>query len=179
MKRLPRCYLGNPILRQKAKPVALGDIGKPFFQELIGEMFFTMRRVGGVGLAAPQIGKSIRLAVIEIGKTVFRPGAVPLERTVIVNPVIVSHSKQRVNDWEGCLSFPNVRGLVPRYHTIVVHYLDGSGKKQTVELRGFQARVFQHEIDHLRGTLYIDRMRDMRSLATLGEFRKRVMRIKP
>src|ERR1700728_2596453 len=114
MKRLPRSYFGDPILRTKAKIVAIRDIGTPSFQKLLREMFFTMRRVGGVGLAAPQIGKSIQLAVIEITKTGLRPGVVPLGPTVIVNPVIVRRSKKLVADWEGCLSFPGARGLVPR-----------------------------------------------------------------
>jgi peptide deformylase len=146
MKRLPRTYFGDPILRTKAKTLAIRDIGTPSFQKLLREMFFTMRRAGGVGLAAPQIGKSIQLAVIEIKTTVLRPGIVSLAPTVIINPIIVSHSKEHVVDWEGCLSFPNARGLVPRYKKITVAYFDRNGKKRTVQVEGFQARVFQHEI---------------------------------
>ena len=100
----------------------------------------------------------------------------PLAPTVIINPVIVSHSKEQVVDWEGCLSFPNARGLVPRYKEIAVAYFDRHGKKQTAHVQGFQARVFQHEIDHLNGTVYVDRMKDMKSLMTLGEFKKRVLK---
>jgi peptide deformylase len=176
MKRLPRCYFGNPVLRIKAKPVSKHKFGTSDLQELIREMFFTMRRVGGVGLAAPQIGKSIQLAVVEINKTLLRPGVVSLEPTVIVNPAIVSHSRKRVTDWEGCLSFPNARGLVPRYQHILVSYFDQFGEKKRLRLEGFQARVFQHEIDHLNGTLYVDRMPDMKSLMTLDEFKKRVVK---
>jgi|ERR1700728_639013 len=176
MKRLPRSYFGDPILRTKAKIVAIRDIGTPSFQKLLREMFFTMRRVGGVGLAAPQIGKSIQLAVIEIKTTVLRPGIVALASTVIINPVVVSHSKEQVVDWEGCLSFPNARGLVPRYKEITVTHFDRHGKKRTVHVQGFQARVFQHEIDHLNGTVYVDRMEDMKSFMTLGEFKKRVLK---
>ncbi len=176
VKRLPRCYFGNPILRDKAKAIPIRDLGRSSFQKLIREMFFTMRRVGGVGLAAPQIGKSVQLAVLEIRRTLLRSRVVPLAPTVIVNPVIVGHSKKRVTDWEGCLSFPNARGLVPRYEEVVVSYFDQFGKKKTLKFRGFQARVFQHEIDHLNGTLYVDRMSDMKSLMTLGEFKKRVVR---
>ena len=176
MKRLRRSYFGDPVLRTRAKAVAQRDIGTPSFQKLIQEMFFTMRRVGGVGLAAPQIGKSIQLAVIEIETTVLRPGIVPVAPTVIINPVIVSHSKEQEVDWEGCLSFPNARGLVPRYKNIAVSCSDRRGEKQTVHVHGFQARVFQHEIDHLNGTVYDDRMEDMKSLMTLGEFKKRVLK---
>ena len=155
--------------------MAASDIRKPHFQKLIQKMFFTMRRVNGVGLAAPQIGKSIQLAVIEISKTGLRPGVVELGPMVIVNPVILRRSKQLVADWEGCLSFPGARGLVPRSKKITVAFLDREGKKKTVELEGFQARVFQHEIDHLNGRVYVDRMADMTSLMTTAEFGKRVL----
>jgi peptide deformylase len=176
MKRLPRSYFGDPVLRTRAKTVATRSIGTLPFQMLVQKMFFTMRRVGGVGLAAPQIGKSIQLAVIEIKMTLLRPGIEPLAPTVIINPVIVSHSKERVVDWEGCLSFPNARGAVPRYKEITVAYFDRHGEKRMVHVQGFQARVFQHEIDHLNGTVYVDRMEDMKSLMTLGEFKKRVLK---
>jgi peptide deformylase len=179
MNRLPRTYFGNPILRMKAKRVASQKIGTPAFEHLIQAMFFTMRRVGGVGLAAPQIGKSIQLAVIEIEPTSLRPRIGAMGPTVIINPVIVSHSKKRVYDWEGCLSFTDARGLVPRYAEIVVTYLDRAGEKRKVRLKGFQARVFQHEIDHLNGAVYVDRMTDMKSLMTVAEFRKRVLREGP
>jgi peptide deformylase len=176
MRRLPRTYLGNPVLRKKAKPIPLRDIATENFQRLVTQMFFTMRKVGGVGLAAPQIGKPIQLAVIEVKKTPTRPRIVPLEPTVIINPRILSHSRELLNDWEGCLSFPNARGLVPRYRTIRVSYFDRFGDKQVKTLRGFQARVFQHEIDHLNGLIYVDKMIDMRSLMVLGEFKKRLLK---
>ncbi len=175
MKRLPRTQFGNPILRKKAKKVSPKLFGSRSLKQLIKEMFFTMRRVGGVGLAAPQIGRSLRLAVIEIKKTPTRPEVVPLAPTVVINPEILTASKERMNDWEGCLSFPNVRGLVPRHKSITVKYLDQSGKKHVVKLEGFQARVFQHEIDHLGGIVYVDRMQDMQSLTTFKEFKERVL----
>src|ERR1700716_3680186 len=176
MRRLPRTHLGNPVLRQKAKPVPLHDVGTENFQTLITQMFFTMRKVGGVGLAAPQIGKPIQLAVIEVKKTPTRPKIVPLEPTVIINPRILTHSRELLNDWEGCLSFPNARGLVPRYRTIQVSYLDRFGDKQVKIFQGFQARVFQHEIDHLDGLVYLDKMIDMRSLMVVEEFKKRFLK---
>ncbi len=172
MKRLPRTQFGDPILRRRAKKVIPKMFGSHSLQQLIKEMFFTMRRVGGVGLAAPQIGKSLQLAVIEIKKTPIRPEVVPLASTVVINPEILTVSKEKLNDWEGCLSFPNVRGLVPRYKSITVKYYDQSGKRHAVKLNGFQARVFQHEIDHLNGTVYVDRMLDMQSLMTIREFKQ-------
>jgi peptide deformylase len=138
-------------------------------------MFFTMREVGGVGLAAPQIGLPIKLAVIKIGKTHTRQDLIALPPIVLINPKIESHSKEELQDWEGCLSLPAVRGLVPRYKQIVVSYYDETGKKQRRVIdKFFQARVFQHEIDHLNGNLYVDRMRDMQNLMTLKEYMKRI-----
>jgi peptide deformylase len=168
MKRLPLAYFGDPILRVKAKPVLLTEIKKPAFQKLITLMFFTLRGEGGVGLAAPQIGLSLRLTVIKNGAN--------SPRIVLINPKIESHSKTQKQDWEGCLSLPLVRGLVPRYVKIVVSYYDENGIKRRKTINRFsEARVFQHEIDHLNGVLYVDRMRDMKSLSTLDEYVKGVL----
>jgi peptide deformylase len=167
MKRLPRTYFGDPILRAKAKPVLLTEVKKPAFQKLIKLMFFTLREVDGVGLAAPQIGLPLRIAVIKNGKK--------SPRIVLINPKIESRSKEEKQDWEGCLSLRSVRGLVPRWVKIVVSYYDENGIKQRKAIGRFsEARVFQHEIDHLNGILYVDRMRDMKSLSTLGEYIKRI-----
>jgi peptide deformylase len=175
MKRLSRTYFGDPLLRGKAKAVPLSEIKKPSFQKLLKRMFFTMREVGGVGLAAPQIGLPLQLAVIKIGKTPTRKNLTALRPIVLVNPKIEKHSKAESQDWEGCLSLPAVRGFVPRYKQIIVSYYDETAKKQRRIINTFfEARVFQHEIDHLNGVLYVDRMRDMKSLMTLKEYMRRV-----
>lgn len=174
LKNLPLTYFGNPILRKKAKKIPTSEIRKASFQKLIGQMLFTMRKARGVGLAAPQIGESIQLAVVEIKKTDMRSRA-SLKPTVIINPEVVLRSKAKINDWEGCLSFPAARGLVPRYKSIVVKYLDESADEKVLKLKDFQARVFQHEIDHLNGILFVDRMKDMGTLMTLGEFEQRIL----
>ena len=171
MRILPRTKFGNPILREKAHPVF-----KKVSVQFIQSMFYTMKRANGVGLAAPQVNKPWRLAVIEIKKTKTRPEIKPLEKTVIINPRILNRSKETVNDWEGCLSLPGIRGSVPRYKKITVEFTDNVGGKHTLRLTGFQARVFQHEIDHLDGVLYIDHMRDLKTLMTLDEFKKRVLK---
>ena len=138
-------------------------------------MLFTMREVGGVGLAAPQIAIPLQLAVIKIGETPTRKNLTALPSIVLINPKIENHSKVELQDWEGCLSLPAVRGLVPRYKQIVVSYYDETGKRQRrVVDNFFEARVFQHEIDHLNGVLFVDRMRDMQSLMSLREYMKRV-----
>lgn len=175
IKPLPLTYFGNPILRKKAKKVPISEIKKASFQKLIRQMFSTMRKASGVGLAAPQIGKSIQLAVIEIKKTDIR-SRVPLKPTVIINPEVISRPKLKISDWEGCLSFPAVRGLVPRHKLIKVKYLSELGEKQVLDLKDFQARVFQHEIDHLNGILFVDRMKNMRTLMVLNEFKQRVLK---
>lgn len=167
MRVLPRSYLGDPVLRAPAKSVSLSFIRSAKFRRLIGEMFHTMRRAEGVGLAAPQVGLSVRLAVIEVRPTKHRPGLAALPKTVIVNPRIVRQSKNTMNDWEGCLSFPGVRGAVPRSEWIEVEYHDETGRRLRNTLRGFPARVFQHEIDHLEGLIYIDRMPDLKTLSLI------------
>ncbi len=144
------------------------------FTALVRKMFSTMHAANGVGLAAPQVGRDMSFAVIEARKTKLRPDAAPLAKTVIVNPRIISHSRKMEYDWEGCLSLESVRGLVPRYKEITVECEDASGKKILRKLKGYHARVFQHEIDHLNGILYVDRMDDMRTLVTQKELEKRV-----
>lgn len=166
---------GDPILRREAKKIPLKNLNTASFKKLTEQMFLTLRKVKGVGLAAPQINKSIQFAVIEIKKSDKRSGGKGLGSTIVVNPKIIFYSKEKVDDWEGCLSFPNARGLVPRAKAIKVRYYDKTGKLQIRQLQGFQARVFQHEIDHLNGVVYIDRMKDMKTLMTLGEFEKRVL----
>jgi peptide deformylase len=176
MKTLRLTRFGNPILRNKTKKIRPAEVEKTFSKALVKQMFFTMRRINGVGLAAPQIGKSIQLAVIEIDKTKTRPSVKPLKPTVIINPKILSHSKEVNYDWEGCLSFDGARGLVPRYNKVEVSYFDENFKKIVAQFTGFQARVFQHEIDHLNGLVYPERMTNMKDLITLEEFKKRILK---
>lgn len=175
MNRLPRTQFGNPILKTKAKKVSTNEIRKPSFQKLVKQMSHTVKDIG-VGLAAPQIGKSLQLAVIRIKQNKIRPHISPLSSTVIINPKITKKSKEETSDWEGCLSLSQVRGLVPRHKSITVKYLDEYGQKQRKQFTDFQARVFQHEIDHLNGILYVDRMRSTKTLMTEQEFRKRILK---
>lgn len=167
-KVLPRTQFGNPILRTKAKAVSAAFLKTQTFKTLISQMFYTMRQAHGVGLAAPQIGKPLRLAVIKVS---------PDLRRVIVNPRITWHSKAKSLDWEGCLSFSDGRGQVPRWTAIEVRYMDENGKRVVEKHRDFAARVFQHEIDHLNGIVYVDRMPNMKTLMTRKEFLKRVAKI--
>jgi peptide deformylase len=178
-KTLTLTEFGNPILRKKAKPVPSKFISSPALDELVGDMLQTMHSVDGVGLAAPQIGLDIQLAVIEFDATEARPELRASNRIVLINPRILLRSKKIEEDWEGCLSFGGkrcARGKVPRSTSITVRYTDENGKIVTRKVSGFLARVFQHEIDHLNGKVFVDRMRNMLTLTTYDEFMRRMVK---
>lgn len=135
----------NPILNKKAQNIK--NPLAPEIQALVPEMLKTMRENNGMGLAAPQIGQSIRLCVIEhLGKTY-----------VLINPKITAHSKEKINTEEGCLSFPGKFISVTRFETVQVRYLNEKGEKCKIKAKDLLARAFQHEIDHLDGILFINR----------------------
>jgi len=178
LKRLPRRQFGDPILRKKTKKLSLELINSGSTQCLIKQMFFTMRRANGAGLAAPQIGKLLRLAVIEIKYHPLLPYITALEAMVIINPTILKVSREMVDDWEGCLSCRNIRGLVSRYKWVIVSYIDQFGASQVKTFEGFHARVLQHEIDHLNGIVFTERMTNMVTLITIQEYKKRIAKKK-
>jgi peptide deformylase len=166
--------LGHPALRAKAEPVEHARITTPDFQRLIDDMVETMREYDGVGLAAPQVHVSLRLAVLEVSASDERAQeAVPL--TVLVNPQLTTLGKERATGWEGCLSVPDLRGQVPRFKRLKLEALDRQGQPFSLEARGFHARLIQHECDHLDGGVYLDRMNGLRSLAFLNEFERHVL----
>ena len=153
--------LGHPVLRQTAATVPLEDLQLPARQKLIDDMIETMRAANGVGLAAPQVDRPLRLAVIETLPEVDDEGnEIPDSRTlhVIVNPEMVWQSREMVDGIEGCLSIPGYLGEVSRHDSIRVRAQDRHGKKIRLRLQGWTARIFQHEIDHLNGVLYIDKL---------------------
>lgn len=153
--------MGHPVLREPAKEVPPSMIGSDRFERLVADMVDTLHDYGGIGLAAPQIGESLRLAIIEIAGGPTRYGdldSMPL--TVFVNPVIEVLDSDVAGYWEGCLSVPGLRGFVERPQHVVIHYTSGSGEQRRLELRGFAATVFQHEFDHLDGKLFVDRISD-------------------
>ena len=142
----------DPILRQKAKPVT--NFSDKKLQKLIPEMIETMQKSDGVGLAAPQVGESIRLAVVTYRKKTI----------VLINPEITKKSLMREWGEEGCLSVPTIYGDVKRHKKITVKYLDAQGKKQTIQAFGMLARIIQHEVDHLDGILFIDKAKKLFTL---------------
>lgn len=144
------------------EPAALvTEFGTPELDELIADMFDTMADAGGVGLAAPQIGVGLQLVIFGFERSVRYPEASPVPKTILLNPVITALSDEEEEGWEGCLSVPGMRGLVPRYTRIRYTGLDPQGQPIEREAEGFHARVVQHECDHLFGTLYPMRIRDM------------------
>jgi peptide deformylase len=177
MNILPRTQFGDPILRKKAKKVSFSLFRTRKGKQLVKRMMYTMHRAPGVGLAAPQIGLPIALAVMEIWGTPSLKKKNLLKKEgpiVLINPKIIRYSKEKVYDWEGCLSCSSICGLVPRSKEITVKYYNEQGKKVIEKVVGHWARIFQHEIDHLNGILYIDRMDDMKTLMTTKELKKKL-----
>jgi peptide deformylase len=167
--------IGHPVVRAAARPVPDDAVRSGEMQRLIDDMIDTMHDYDGVGLAAPQVHVGLRLAVIEVpGSDERARDAVPL--TVLVNPVVSPIGVETVNGWEGCLSVPDLRGVVPRYTRVRLEARDREGRPYVTEAAGFFARVIQHECDHLDGGVYLDRMQGMRSLSFLREFSRYVAR---
>lgn len=162
--------LGNPVLRQKALPVKhVLDIE---IQNLIDDLILFVQKVNGVGISAPQVNKSIRLSVIASHPNPRYPYAPYMKPTAVINPRIISRSKDMVKDWEGCLSIPGVRGLVPRHKTIMVEYTNRQGRIIRTEYTDFVARIFQHECDHLEGLVFLDRIENNIDIFSEKEFQR-------
>ena len=163
--------MGHPTLRQVARELTPEEITSDATAELIEDMRDTLHAQGGIGLAAPQVNQPIRLAVIEMESGTSRYGDFEAHGfSVYINPVLRPQPCAEAGYWEGCLSIPGMRGYVERPQHLIVDYLDTAGRAHTIEVEGFLATVFQHEIDHLDGTLYIDRLKDTRLLAFDDEY---------
>jgi peptide deformylase len=168
--RLKIVQAGDPALRTRAREISLDEISQAATQQLIEWMAETMRDAPGVGLAAPQVGQPLQLAVIEDRPEYNKDAPPERERKaipfhVLINPRIVEHSTEQAEFFEGCLSLTGFSALVKRALAVTVEYLDEHAQPQRVEARGWYARILQHEIDHLHGRLYIDRM-EPRSFST-------------
>jgi len=151
--------MGHPVLRERAQPVE--KFGTPELRELLEDMKETMAAKNGAGLAAPQIGVSQRVVIFGVEANPRYPDAEPVPFTVLVNPKIVILTREVEEDWEGCLSVPGMRGVVPRYTKLRYSGFDIEGQPFEREAEGFHARVVQHECDHLDGILYPQRMTDL------------------
>jgi len=170
MSILKVARMGHPVLRKAARKVDPSDIKSPAFQKLVDDMIETMREYEGIGLAAPQVHESVRLAIIGIEEGRGDNRAIRI--LPVVNPEITPVGRETEEDWEGCLSLPKLRGKVTRPSRISVKALDRRGNKIEVDLEGYPARVAQHEIDHLDGVLFIDRMKSFETLTFLDEYSK-------
>ncbi|HEY9668443.1 MAG TPA: peptide deformylase [Coleofasciculaceae cyanobacterium] len=170
---LPIAQLGNPILRQQAQLVY--SVRDERFQQLIDALIATAAVSNGVGIAAPQVSESYRLFIVASRPSLRYPHAPTMEPTAMINPRIIAHSGDVVKDWEGCLSVPGIRGLVPRYRSIEVEYTGRDGQLYRQELTEFVARIFQHEYDHLDGIVFLDRVESTRNLMSEQEYQQRVI----
>lgn len=180
MKRLKIVQFGNPILRQVARRVHPDEIASPQVQDLITNMreYLNANKKYGIGLAAPQVGHDLALSVIEIKPTPYRPQA---ERAslVIINPEIVETYGRRTSMWEGCISFGTSRVNFPyaqtvRYKKLRLKYFDEHGELHAKDFEGLLAHVIQHEVDHLNGVLFVDRVKDTTTYMMKAEYVKQM-----
>jgi peptide deformylase len=170
MSILKVARLGHPVLRKLAEPVSEKELRSEVTRQFVDDMVETMKEYDGVGLAADQVHVSKQIAVLEVTENPRYPGKPLVPLTVLINPIITPLTEELEDDWEGCLSIPDMRGKVPRYKSIRVQGLDRNGAPLDFVASGFHARVVQHEWDHLNGKVYLDRMPDLSSLSFITEF---------
>ncbi len=173
MEVLKVAQLGNKILRFKAQPI--NNVLDKNLQQLIDNLIATVIETNGVGIAAPQVSISDRLFIVASRPNLRYPDAPKMEPTAMIDPRLISHSEDIVKGWEGCLSVPGIRGLVPRYRVIEVEYTNREGQLQRQELKDFVARIFQHEYDHLEGMVFLDRVESTKDLMTEDEYYQQIV----
>ena len=163
--------VGDPVLRERAREVTPEELRSEAVQRLIDDMIETKRAAAGAGIAANQVGETLRIAIVEVEPGNPRyPYKPPVPLTVIVNPVLEPAGVETMEVNEGCLSVPGLRGTVDRYESVRVRYLDRDGHEHDEVRRGLTAGTFQHEVDHLDGILFLDRVRDPTTFATWEQF---------
>jgi peptide deformylase len=160
--------LGHPVLRLTARPVA--DVADPVIQSLIDDMLATVADANGVGIAASQVYEPLRIFIIASRPNARYPRAPEMEPFAIINPELVRTSEEVVKDWEGCLSIPGMRGFVSRSRQIRARYLTRTGLLREEEFNDFVARIFQHELDHLNGTVFLDQLESSIDIVTEKEY---------
>lgn len=166
----PICRMGNPILRKKSKEISKDYLLSDDFGRLLVDLRDSMKHYGGIGIAAPQIGVDLSVAIIELSGLNRYGEEINLPLTAFINPEIEYLTQENQGFWEGCLSVPGLRGFVERPSKVRVRYLDEKGNKQELVAEGFLATVLQHELDHLHGVLYVDRIKDPTLLSYQEEF---------
>lgn len=172
MSILKIAQMGNPVLRRPAELVPVKSIKSPVLQKFIDDMVETMREYSGVGLAAPQVHESLQVVVIEAQENPRYPDAPMIPLTILINPTVEILTEETEEDWEGCLSIPDIRGRVPRSREVRVRAHDREGKEIDFSTKDFFARVIQHEHDHLQGIIFLDRMPKLDTLTYMPEFQR-------
>ncbi len=170
MTILKIAQIGTPVLRERAREVSREEVGSPEFQQFVDDLVETMRDAQGAGLAAIQVYRPIRVVAIEVGDNPRYPYKPKVPLTILVNPVLTPLSEERFDNYEGCLSVPDLRGVVSRFAELRVQAWDRHGNAIDEEVRGITAGTFQHEVDHLDGKLFVDRVTDPTTFATWKEF---------
>jgi peptide deformylase len=166
--------LGHPVLRAPVAPVIFP--ASDSMRSLVADMLETMRDANGVGIAAPQVFESVAIFIVASRPNPRYPNAPVMEPEVVINPEIIERSPEIVKDWEGCLSIPGLRGEVPRHRHIVARYQTIGEEVVERSFSDFVARIFQHEDDHLRGIVFLDRLESSRDVITEKEFQKRMVK---
>jgi peptide deformylase len=164
--------IGHPVLREAARALTREELASGRYQGLIDDMIDTMRDASGAGIAANQVYEPVRVCVIEVNKNPRYPYKPDWPLTVLVNPVVEATTDETFMNFEGCLSVPNLRGQVPRFAGVRVRAWDRTGDALAIQVNGLMAGTFQHEVDHLDGKLFVDRVTDTRTLCTWAEFER-------
>ncbi len=172
MSVLPIAHIGNPVLRERATEVDADALSSAETQSFIDDLVETMRAANGAGIAAPQVSRSVRICVVEVQDNPRYPYKPNVPLTVMINPVIEPLTTDTFENYEGCLSVPNLRGVVDRFTRITLRYQTREGTSVERDIAGLTAGTFQHELDHLDGVLFIDRVKDPRTLATWADFER-------
>src|SRR5688572_2859406 len=170
MTLLKIAQIGTPVLRERAREVSREEVGSPEFHQFVDDLVETMRDAQGAGLAAIQVYRAIRVVAIEVGDNPRYPYKPKVPLTILVNPVLTPLSEERFDNYEGCLSVPDLRGVVSRFAELRVQAWDRHGNPIDKEVRGITAGTFQHEVDHLDGKLFVDRVTDPTTFCTWKEF---------
>lgn len=172
MTTLDILEIGHPLLREVASPISLEQLRSPEIQLFIDNLVETMHAANGAGLAATQVGAPIRICAIEVNKNPRYPYKPDIPLTILVNPVLTPIGDETFENYEGCLSVPNLRGKVTRYGRLRVTAWDRQGETIEQTVTGFTAGTYQHEVDHLDGSLFLDRVSDSSTLATWDQYEK-------
>ena len=172
-KVLAIAELGNPVLRSPTHPIQ--NIQDPSVQKLIDNLIKTIIRANGVGIAAPQVSQSLQLLIVASRPNLRYLHAPVMEPTPMINPKIVAYSDQQIEDWEGCLSVPGVRGKVKRSKEIEIIYTDRHGEQQQKVFTDFVARIIQHEYDHINGKVFLDRVESTLNLMSEAEYHSQIV----